>query len=80
MNGCFRGNKKALDEGLCENMVPKVGVEPTRAIAHCALNAARLPIPPLRRIEVHHYTTILLGACQQFTTGLSVVFDGIRPR
>jgi hypothetical protein len=29
---------------------------------------------------VHHYTTILLGACQQFTTGLSVVFDGIRPR
>jgi hypothetical protein len=24
-------------------MVPKVGFEPTRAIAHCALNAARLP-------------------------------------
>ena len=29
--------------------VPKVGVEPTRAEAHCALNAARLPVPPLRR-------------------------------
>ena len=29
--------------------VPKVGLEPTRACAHGALNAARLPIPPLRR-------------------------------
>lgn len=28
--------------------VPKVGVEPTRAFAHYALNVARLPIPPLR--------------------------------
>jgi hypothetical protein len=24
-------------------LVPKVGLEPTRAVAHCALNAARLP-------------------------------------
>ncbi len=29
--------------------MPKVGFEPTRACAHCALNAARLPVPPLRR-------------------------------
>ena len=29
--------------------MPKVGVEPTRANAHYALNVARLPIPPLRR-------------------------------
>ena len=29
-------------------MVPKEGLEPTRACAHCDLNAARLPIPPLR--------------------------------
>ena len=28
--------------------MPKVGVEPTRAYAHYALNVARLPIPPLR--------------------------------
>ena len=28
--------------------MPKVGVEPTRANAHYALNVARLPIPPLR--------------------------------
>jgi hypothetical protein len=28
--------------------MPKVGVEPTRAIAHYALNVARLPVPPLR--------------------------------
>ena len=29
--------------------MPKGGLEPPRAYAHCALNAARLPIPPLRR-------------------------------
>ncbi len=29
--------------------VPKVGVEPTWAKAHYALNVARLPIPPLRQ-------------------------------
>ena len=29
-------------------MMPKVGVEPTRPEGHCALNAARLHIPPLR--------------------------------
>ena len=28
--------------------MPKVGVEPTWAEAHYALNVARLPIPPLR--------------------------------
>jgi hypothetical protein len=33
-------------------MVPKGGFEPPRAYAHCALNAARLPIPPLR--HGHH--------------------------
>ena len=31
-----------------EYPVPKVGVEPTWAEAHYALNVARLPIPPLR--------------------------------
>ena len=30
-------------------VMPKGGLEPPRACAHCALNAARLPIPPLRR-------------------------------
>ena len=30
--------------------MPKVGFEPTRAYAHYALNVARLPIPPLRRL------------------------------
>ena len=29
--------------------MPKAGLEPPRACAHCALNAARLPVPPLRR-------------------------------
>ena len=30
-------------------LMPKGGFEPPRACAHCALNAARLPVPPLRR-------------------------------
>jgi hypothetical protein len=38
-------------------MVPKVGLEPTRACAHCALNAARLPIPPLRRVTSYYFST-----------------------
>ena len=29
-------------------MVPKGGLEPPRDCSHCALNAARLPVPPLR--------------------------------
>ena len=32
--------------------MPKVGLEPTRAFAHYALNVARLPIPPLRLAQV----------------------------
>jgi hypothetical protein len=36
------------------SMVPKVGLEPTRAYAHGALNTACLPIPPLRRLVDSH--------------------------
>ena len=32
--------------------MPKVGVEPTRANAHYALNVARLPVPPLRHNQL----------------------------
>ncbi|KKQ89244.1 MAG: Site-specific recombinase [Candidatus Curtissbacteria bacterium GW2011_GWC2_38_9] len=32
--------------------VPKRGFEPPRANAHSALNAARLPVPPLRRLRL----------------------------
>ena len=32
------------------NLVPKVGIEPTRCCHHRILNPARLPVPPLR----HH--------------------------
>jgi hypothetical protein len=28
--------------------LPEAGFEPARAYTHCALNAARLPVPPLR--------------------------------
>ena len=31
-------------------MVPEKGLEPTRPCGHCDLNAARLPIPPLRQL------------------------------
>ncbi len=34
--------------------MPKAGLEPARACAHCALNAARLPIPPLRRGRIRY--------------------------
>src|ERR1043166_7961043 len=34
---------------LCVSHVPKGGLRPPRACPPCALNAARLPVPPLRR-------------------------------
>ena len=42
------GFKNKNPNQLGRNLVPKVGVEPTWAEAHYALNVARLPIPPLR--------------------------------
>ncbi len=41
----LRSLRTKFPEGI---LVPKEGLEPTRACAHCDLNAARLPIPPLR--------------------------------
>ena len=43
-----RGHEEAEGTERCHT-VPKAGLEPARACAHCALNAARLPVPPLRR-------------------------------
>lgn len=34
--------------------MPKAGFEPARPFGHCALNAARLPIPPLRHCEKYN--------------------------
>ena len=34
-------------------MVPGGGFEPPRDCSHCDLNAARLPIPPLRRVDTN---------------------------
>lgn len=39
--------------------VPKVGVEPTLPEENCALNAARLPIPPLRPVSKHQYSSFI---------------------
>ncbi len=39
--------------------MPKAGFEPARPCGHCALNAARLPVPPLR-----HQNIICLTANQ----------------
>ncbi len=38
-----------VTEMVLERMVPEGRLELPRAEAHCALNAARLPIPPLRQ-------------------------------
>ena len=37
-----------VSELVLERLVPEGRLELPRAEAHCALNAARLPIPPLR--------------------------------
>src|SRR6266516_3824259 len=37
--------------------VPKGGLEPPRACAHWLLKPARLPVPPLRRIELRKIET-----------------------
>jgi hypothetical protein len=42
-------------------LMPKVGIEPTRAFAHRILSPARLPIPPLRRTENSSPTVRRLG-------------------
>lgn len=34
-----------------KNLVPEVGLEPTRPFGHCDLNAARLPIPPPGQVD-----------------------------
>ena len=39
--------------------VPKVGVEPTLPEENCALNAARLPIPPLRPVSKYQYSSFI---------------------
>ena len=48
------------------------GFEPPRANAHCALNAARLPVPPHRLVfDCKSYSTLTRALCQdlirQFT-------------
>ena len=45
-----KAKKKPEQSGLCSDVVPVVGVEPTRYHYHRILSPARLPIPPYRRI------------------------------
>jgi hypothetical protein len=45
------GHKKASQDYARLNVVPEGGFEPPRDCSHCDLNAARLPIPPLRRVN-----------------------------
>ena len=52
----FRGtdNKKAVNQAIYGfSRIPGGGFEPPRDCSHCDLNAARLPIPPLRRVNVN---------------------------
>ena len=39
---------RTKENRLCAGLVPRAGVEPARAEAHCPLKTARLPIPPPR--------------------------------
>ena len=50
LNHLFAKSQKILRKLL----VPKAGFEPARPCGHSALNAARLPVPPLR-----HFTCII---------------------
>src|SRR3989344_7020368 len=45
--------------------VPKRGFEPPRANAHSALNAARLPVPPLRQAQYKHFSPKLILSQKQ---------------
>src|SRR5882724_2817807 len=53
--------------------VPKEGLEPSRACAHCVLNTARLPITPLR---LHLY----VPSVRYQTPGKPSVFPILPPR
>ena len=44
------GSLSLLQKGCTDSIkLPKGGLEPPHPCGYCALNAARLPIPPLRR-------------------------------
>jgi hypothetical protein len=62
-------------------VVPRVGFEPTRATAHCALNAARLPIPPPRLATSHRIECIIVPFCRSVKTGARIgcAHDSRRP-
>ena len=49
------------------------GFEPPRANAHCALNAARLPVPPHRHL--YHLTVAILPSFGWFVKIKGVSFD-----
>ena len=55
--------------------VPKVGVEPTWAEAHCALNAARLPVPPLRHRICTAYLVVYAPVILPLISVLSTVWQ-----
>lgn len=46
-----RKHKSPVTMKITGLVVPKAGLEPAQAIAHCPLKTACLPIPPLRRGE-----------------------------
>ena len=48
----IEATKREMSETFPHLLVPQEGLEPPWAIAHYALNVARLPIPPLRRTVI----------------------------
>ena len=53
----FHRNKRTSEQsGLCSDVVPVVGLEPTRYRYQRILSPSRLPIPSHRHLTISHYT------------------------
>ena len=53
----FQGNKRTSEQsGLCSDVVPVVGLEPTRYRYQRILSPSRLPIPSHRPVVLAYYT------------------------
>ena len=53
--------------------MPKGGLEPPRPCGHCALNAARIPISPLRRLLMAHQVSRIIEPAQQCFNSVPVI-------
>ena len=57
----FAGLRSILLSYKRNDLVPRVGFEPTRAYAHYALNVARLPFRHLGKVGIHWWAVLDLN-------------------